>query len=338
LGAFVCPKGAYFYRLLGQQGTTATASAEIQKINLRDGSEQPVCSFGGWPSIRTATAPDGQGIAVLGWLAHPDNRPRIWSLWVVDAASPSPALLEPHAENIKSIAFSPDGRTIAAGDSQGHVRLWDAIGHTELRSVDINSDELDSTRSKDISAMIYSPGGDGLLIGFESGAVDFVALSPAIRSRHFGDSNSRVGVVAYSHDGTLAMAGDDNGNISLWNAASGELLDVYAAGAGIVSVSFSADDRTILVSGRDGTVRVWPIELNDQSTLSVSPTPVGCLAVSPDDLLAAIGASNELDVVDIATGRRISHTALSGGVGFAGIFRRWRSSHSGQRRRSNMPA
>jgi hypothetical protein len=57
---------------------------------------------------------------------------------------------------IVSVAFSPDGRTIATGDDAGAVRLWDAANGSPVGGAFTG-------HSSDVLALAFTPDGRGLL-------------------------------------------------------------------------------------------------------------------------------------------------------------------------------
>ena len=47
-------------------------------------------------------------------------------LWDV-ATGRKRASLQAHTDTVKSVAFSPDGQTLASGSGDGTVKLWEAV-------------------------------------------------------------------------------------------------------------------------------------------------------------------------------------------------------------------
>ena len=95
--------------------------------------------------------------------------------------TPLPAPLATGAGFVHSVAFSPDGHTLASGNSDGTVRLWDVADPAHPR-----------------------PLGQPLPSGPGSGS----AGGPAV-----------VLSVAFSPDGHTLASGDDSGTIQLWDVA-----------------------------------------------------------------------------------------------------------------------
>jgi WD40 repeat protein len=113
---------------------------------------------------------------------------------------------------------------------------------------------------------------------------------------------------AYSPDGLrLATVGSDS-LARIWDAATGEeLLTLAGHTAGLHSVTYSPDGRTIATSSDnlDATIKVWDAQSGDLIyTLGPNPGRAWGLSFSPDNkLLAASGFDGFIKVWDMATGQ-----------------------------------
>ena len=67
-----------------------------------------------------------------------------------------------------------------------------------------------------------------------------------------------VNDVLCSGDGSLLLVAGDDGRVTVWNAASGDLVRTIGSGHGpVYAVAITADGATIAAAGYDGNIRLW---------------------------------------------------------------------------------
>ncbi|WRZ78365.1 hypothetical protein OG251_43280 (plasmid) [Streptomyces sp. NBC_01237] len=201
---------------------------------------------------------------------------------------------------VLSVAFSPDGRTLAIGDF-GDARLWD-VASGKARTVLTGRDPVDS--------VVFSPDGRTLAIGYDEQVRLWDVASGKIRTTLTGHSDS-VDSVAFSPDGrTLAIG--DYGQVRLWDVSSGRAR-ITSRIEGMGSVAFSPDGRTLAI-GDDEQVRLWDVATGKIRTTLTGDT--GWVAFSPDGrTLAAADGNLSVRLWDVASGKaRIIFTGHTVGV------------------------
>jgi WD40 repeat protein len=195
---------------------------------------------------------------------------------------------------VRSVAFSPDGHTLAVGDLGGDIRLWDVATRQWIGTLAENSP---------VNSVAFSPGGQILAAGNYRGDIGLWNVATGRRIATFA-GNSTVDSVAFSPDGHILAAGDQSGGISLWNVATGQHATV-AESSSVYSVAFSPDGHTLAVGITAGDISLWNMATGRRTVTLVENSSVYSVAFSPDGHTLAVGDyGGDIGLWDVATGRR----------------------------------
>src|SRR5262249_46925158 len=121
-----------------------------------------------------------------------------------------------------SVAFSPDGRRVAAGLLDGKAALWDIATGQHLQTL-----EHGDARGA-VSALAFSPDGATVLTVGQNPKAKLWDAATGKLARTFASSIANIGnlhgdAVAFSPDGARVAVATAN-VVELWNAATGELI------------------------------------------------------------------------------------------------------------------
>jgi WD40 repeat protein len=145
---------------------------------------------------------------------------------------------------IRTLAFSPDGATLAGGGDDGRLRLWDAATGKEQRAF-----PADGRR---IRSVAFTP--DGRTIAAAGASVRL--YDPATGQERLRIDRQALGL-HFSADGSVLTAAVA-GAIYRWDAAGGRVLTPQAAGDSIVDqIIATPDSRRLVTREQAGPLHLW---------------------------------------------------------------------------------
>ncbi|OJF12114.1 hypothetical protein BG844_22440 [Couchioplanes caeruleus subsp. caeruleus] len=211
---------------------------------------------------QAAVSPDGRTLAT----ASSDRTVRLWD--VTDRRHPRPLATLTGKRAMFSVAFSPDGRTLAAGDERD-VRLWDVTDPLRPAVTAMLTGHTDA-----VSAIAFGPDSRTLATGSYDRTARLWSLTDitaraGTASSVLSDHTGLVYSVAFSPDGRTLATGGGDATARLWNVTNPRkpvavtTLDRPTDERGdtnaIAGVAFSPDGRSLATGSYDYTVRLWEL-------------------------------------------------------------------------------
>jgi hypothetical protein len=185
-----------------------------------------------------------------------------------------------------AVTFAPDGRTLATGDAEGLVHLWDLRTGDEVRRLE--------GHLRAVRALAFTPDGKRLISGGDDGAVRVWDPEAGRQLHLLAGHPEGVRALACSRDGhTLASAGGGR-IIRFWDVRTGEKVrPLQVQGPGTYALAFSPDGKRLASGGADRTVRLWDVPAGRERQRFRTPGWVNALAFSADGKLLAAGGQDQ---------------------------------------------
>jgi WD40 repeat protein len=227
-----------------------------------------------------------------------------------------------HRDVVTSVAFSPDGKKLAAGVGQMHqstvsesLVLWEVATGKQLFST------LGTQFRKGIYAVAFARDGalavgdaDGLMALWDLPADTKPDYSRWVMKAH----RQRVSSLAFSSDGKALVTASFDKTAKLWNVVGEKSKRPALIGHtdNVFAVAFSPDGTLVATASGDGTVKLWEASTGKENkTLVVPGGPVFAVAFAPDgNSLASGGADKTVRLWNLKSGAAVALKGHTGGV------------------------
>jgi len=286
----------------GRSIATVDLKRDVRLWDARTGKGTWTYTAPGEPLRGAVFSPDGALLALFG--GNVNEKPMGISLISIKSKTLTRRLELP-SDTIWSVAFAPDGKTLAAACRDKTVQLWNPQTG-ELKKIltpDLSPRPTEDTEYGTTS-VAFSPDGRILAAGCRDGSIhlwDTETLNFKKRLKTGGP----ISRISFSADGKTLASGHTDG-LNTWDVETGQLKKKLEGGP-VTGVTFSPDGLLMASAGTRygsrvvgkrefpgvmGELRLWDAQTGElKSTLEDRSEPVNGFAFSPDGKSFAVGSS-----------------------------------------------
>lgn len=173
------------------------------------------------------------------------------------AFEPVTFLYQPQKQGAKWATFAANERSVFMRYEEGGSVFWQDPLNTET-ALTVPGNVTDFAANKTGTTVIMATGNNAVVYQTQ-GSQKFTETIT------LGGHDADVVSVALNEEGTIVATGSSNGQISLWDMTTGELLEQKELGINISRIDISYDGKIVAAGGQDGTILLWQIE-DDNNT------------------------------------------------------------------------
>ncbi|HEY9311993.1 hypothetical protein [Williamsia sp.] len=227
-------------------------------INARLRSDTPLTGHTG-AVYQIAVRPEADGATRWIATAGDDHTARLWNL-----ETGQTQVLAGHTDALRSLSFSPDGKTLVTGSDDRTAIVWDTTDPSIPTRLGSPMTGYDAT----VHAVRFSPDGSLLATASDDQTLRMWSMANREATTPLGTPieahAAAIWSLEFNHDGSLLATASWDGTAKVWSLidpARPEMLGQPLTGSsgGLTTVAFAGPSGRLITGGQDGAIRFWTL-------------------------------------------------------------------------------
>jgi WD40 repeat protein/tRNA A-37 threonylcarbamoyl transferase component Bud32 len=243
----------------GERLAVGYDNREIVLWNVNTAARETVLHCDAKFVVDLAVSPDGRRLAATAF--DELDQPCKFVLW--NLADGQKRIFDQHRKTVGPVAFSPDGRLLAKGATDGTIQMWDVVSRRLIRTLEKHADAV-----RDLA---FSPDGIHLASASHDRTVKYWEVPTGkLLETHVGHTHF-VSSVDFTPDGRRIVSGGYHGKVKVREVQSGRPVVLSEHQTEVVSLDLAPDGRRLATADVSGIVHIWDVDTLQKRATLVDP-------------------------------------------------------------------
>ncbi|ETO32164.1 WD repeat-containing protein [Reticulomyxa filosa] len=163
---------------------------------------------------------------------------------------------------LKTVKFSPDGRTFVRTSEENIIQIWDVSSANE-----VNTKELKGHFERVCEAQ-FSPDGTMIISCSNDKTIRLWDVKSGIEVKKLEGHTDNVRTVQFSSDGMIIVSASNDNTIRVWDIQSGQEIQILNNLTDVQSITFSPNGQQIIILRQDSTILIIDIKSGEETNIN----------------------------------------------------------------------
>jgi WD40 repeat protein len=212
-----------------------------------------------------------------------------------------------------AVAYSPDGKLLAAAGADRMIQVWDIETNKKVGTLEGHAGAVNSVAWSPDGKQLASSSSDGMVKIWDIESASEIATLVEIKN----ESSTGQSHVSWSPDRNLIAIGGCCGALQLWDPTAGEVVAILEGHGGTtLDMAWSPDGSMLATANVDSSIQIWDTATGQRIALLLGHMgDTFRVSWSPDEQqVVSGGLDGTVRLWDVETGEELASFSEQGGT------------------------